>query len=163
MQKILPKVVMLATAATFSYAAQVTDQFDVFVTVSSACTVAANDLDFGTYTGAQLDGTSTINVRCTVLTPYSLFLSAGLGGEADFTPRSMDGDTNSSQILEYDLYSDALRTTIWGDGNNGSGTQIGVGLGTSIDVPHTVFGRIPGSQNVQPQVYRDTITATVDY
>lgn len=154
-------ITIAATAATLTFAATATDAFDVYVNVQGACSVTAADLDFGTYTGAQLDGTSTTNVTCTLLTPYTLALSAGLGAETDFSPRTMDGDDNASQILEYDLYTDVTRTTIWGDGTNGSGTQ--GGLGTGLAVPHIVYGRIPASQNVQAQTYRDTITATVNY
>jgi len=163
MRTIIRHAAMLAAAATLLNAGQVTDQFDVIVTVQGACTVTANDLDFGTYTGAQLDATTSINVNCTLLTPYTLSLSAGGGGEADFTPRQMTGETNTSQILDYDLYTSFARTTVWGDGTNGSGTQSGVGLGTALPVVHTVYGRIDSGKNVQPQSYRDTVTAIVDY
>lgn len=153
-------VTVAATAATLTFAASVTDAFDVTANVTSACSVVAGDLNFGTYTGSQLDGSSDVNVTCTLLTPYTVKLDTGLSG--DYAQRYMDGDTNTSQHLNYNLYTDITRATTWGDGTGGTGTATGLGLGVTA-LTHTVYGRIPASENVQPDTYRDTITATVEY
>ena len=88
-------------------------------------------------------------------------LSTGLS--ADYATRLMDGDSNASQQLQYNLYTDSGHSTIWGDGSGSTVNVSGVGLGLLTSNTHTVYGEIPIEQDVQPQVYRDTITVTVGY
>ncbi len=164
MNSTIQKGAALALITACSFGANVNDSFTVTANVTSACTVSATDLAFGNYTGTQLDGTSTVTANCVLLTGYTIALNAGAGtGAAYSTGRKMTGDSNTSATLTYNLYSDLLRTTIWGDGTDSSFTVSGVGLGTAIGVPHTVYGRIPAGENVPAQAYTDTITATLTY
>lgn len=120
------------------------------------CTVSAGTVAFGSYNPfdqqAQ-DSAGTINVNCTPETSYVLSLSTGGGSYAQ---RQL---SDSGELLFYNLYTNASRTVIWGDGSGGSGT---VG-GSGGDVNYTVYGRIPALQNVEAGIYGDSIIVTVTF
>jgi spore coat protein U-like protein len=142
---------------------------------AAVCTVLATPHAFGNYTspgGAQTDSTSTVTVTCTpdlillaCSTSYSIALSAGTS--ASYNPRQLASGANR---LDYNLYTSASRSTVWGDGSGGSSTVSGT-INTSILSllclaginNHTVYGRIPAAQNVAPGIYADTITVTVTF
>jgi len=69
--------------------------------------------------------------------------------------------TDGSNTLEYNLYTDAGRTTVWGDGTASSVTAAGTGSGAQQSL--TVYGRIPASQSVPAGSYSDTVTATINF
>jgi spore coat protein U-like protein len=70
-----------------------------------------------------------------------------------------------AEKVDYQLYTDAARTTVWGDGAGGTAVQSGVG--TAAPRTLTVYGRIPDAgANLSAAVradYRDTVTITVTY
>ena len=54
-------VAVLALVSTSAFAANTaTTTFSVTATVQATCLVSANTLAFGTYSGVQLDGTTTV-------------------------------------------------------------------------------------------------------
>ena len=77
------------------------------------------------------------------------------------------GDTGR---LAYGLFSDAARTTPWGDGGAG-GATVGGTITTSLlallclpgHQAHTIHGRIPANQSVPAGVYADQVVLTVTY
>lgn len=88
---------------------------------------------------------------------YTVLLSAGDAGS--YSPRKLSGGAHT---LSYNLYTDPLRTIVWGDGSGGTTSITGAfALPGAID--HTVYGRLPAQQNVGAGVYSDTITATIDF
>ncbi len=156
------KKILLAAGISFiassaSFAATTTTTFQVTATVAAACSVSATDHSFGAYAGVQLDATSTITPTCTLLTPYSISLDTG--ANASGTQRRMK-NTASADYLSYSLFSDALRTIVWGTG--GGGTVVN-GVGTGLAAPSTVYGRIAAAQNVPTGSYADTITVTLTF
>lgn len=133
------------------------------------CSVSATSVAFGSYnplSASNTDSTGTVTVSCTLggiislLVNYTINLSKG--GAATYTPRRM---TSGSNTMNYNLYTNSSRTTIWGDGTGGT-TNISdgylLGIGTTVR-NYTVFGRIPPLQNIAPGAYADTITITVNY
>ena len=147
----LPAPVLAATA---------TASFTVTATVVASCTLNGGiPLAFGTYTpGVAKDATTTFTATCTTGTPYALDLSAGSGSGASFATRRM---TSGADTLDYGLYTDAGRTTVWGDGTGGSNT---VGsTGTGVTQTFTVYGRIPAAAAATVGTYLDTITVTATY
>ena len=60
--------------------------------------------------------------------------------------------------MNYNLYTDATRTAVWGDGVGASNVSA---TGTSVDLP--IYGRIPARQTVPAKGYTDAITVTIDY
>lgn len=124
--------------------------------VRADCTVSAGGVAFGGYdvfSPSALDGAGTISVNCSPGSSYSLGLSAGGGS---YGQRRL---SNGPAALNYNLYTDASRSVVWGDGTNGTSTVSGDGE----SVGHTVYGRIPPQQNVTTGSYGDTIIVTVNF
>lgn len=138
-------------------AATATGSMAVSSTIQASCSVSASALAFGTYSGSQLDATTTVDVTCTNTTPYNIGLNAGTGTGATVSSRKM---TAGSTTLNYALYSDSGHATNWG---NTVGTDTVTGTGTGASQSLTVYGRIAGSQTSAPGSYADTITVTVTY
>jgi spore coat protein U-like protein len=154
---------ILLAAAGAADAATDTTTFTVTATVGANCFVSATDLDFGSYTGvAALTSTADVNVRCTDDWPYTLTLSTGNG---TYGQRLL---SNGTGTLEYNLFSEATYTNIWGDGTDGSTTVGGAGEGLSAanEVTHRVYGELPNSvanQDAAAGTYTDSITVTITY
>ena len=134
-----------------------TTSFTLTVLITGSCTISANALAFGNYTGAVLNGTTSMAVTCTNNIPYTVGLNAGTATGATVTNRMMTGPNGS--LLKYSLFSNSGRTTNWG---NSSGSWVS-GTGTGSAQTLTVYGQIPASQNTMSGTYMDTIIATVTY
>lgn len=127
----------------------------------AACSVNPTPVAFGIYSPfnvAPTDTAGTLRVSCdTVTVGYTILLSAGSAGA--YSPRGLSG---GGYTLSYNLYADALRTVVWGDGSGGTTTVSGAfALPGAID--HTVYGRLPAGQNVGAGAYTDTITVTINF
>ncbi len=120
------------------------------------CTVSASGVVFGSYdvfNPGALDGAGNINVSCDPVTGFTVKLSSGGGSYAQ---REMTG---TSGVLDYNLYTNASRSIVWGDGTGG--TSVGGGTGDNVNLP--VYGRIPAGQNLPAGSYGDTIVVTVEF
>lgn len=124
---------------------------------AASCTVSAVSAAFGGYDVFQQQATETtgsVTVTCHSTTTYTISLSAGSG---TFAARVMK---NGTQQLNYNLFTDAQRLTVWGDGTAGTSTVSATATGGS----YTVYGMIPALQKtVGAGSYSDTITVTVTY
>jgi spore coat protein U-like protein len=132
--------------------------------VEAACTVRIDAvIAFGTYSifsPTPLDTAGQFDVRCTggdQNATLHISLSAGLTGT--YAGRRL---TSGAEFLVYNLYRDAARTIIWGDGT--AGTQVFIG---PADGPRRqyfdVFGRIPPLQDAAVGTYSDAVRITVNY
>ena len=135
-------------------------------------TSAAN-IDFGAYDPildtASLDAVGRITVTCVGNERIELRLSHGSSGT--YAARTM---TAGTRRLAYNLYLDAGRTIVFGDGSGGSQAaqcQTG-GSGRDCATSGTqgarqatlVFhGAVPPAQDVVPGLYADNLTVTVDF
>ena len=138
----------------------VSTTFRVSARVEAVCEVTASDLAFGTYTaqaGTPLQGTTLLRATCTPGTTYNVGLDAGTSPGATVNQRKMVSGANN---LNYQLYSDSARSTIWG---NTTGTDTVTGAGTGLAVDHTVYGAVPAAQVIPAGDYQDTITVRVYY
>lgn len=157
--KLLIAGMMIMGCTGQAQALEATTTFAVTATVISTCIVAATPLAFGNYdaSGADTDATNTVTVTCTSGTSYDVGLDAGGGSGATVATRKM---TSGANTLDYTLYSDAGRTTVWGDtvGTDTVNATAGV-----LPTAHTVYGRIPSGQYVPTGLYTDTINVTVTY
>jgi spore coat protein U-like protein len=143
-----------------SFAATATSTFQVQVAITATCTInSATTLNFGTQgvLSANVDQTSTIQVQCTNTTPYNIGLDAGTGSGATVAVRKL---TSGGNTVNYTLYSDTGRTTVWG---NTVSTDTVAGTGNGSAQSYTVYGRIPTQTTPAPGNYADTITVTVTY
>ena len=142
------------------FAATTTTTFTVSVTLAATCTInSASTLNFGNQgiLSTNVDQTSTIQVTCTNSTPYNIGLDAGTGTGATVATRKL---TSGGATVNYSLYSDSGRTTVWG---NTIGTNTVTGTGNGAGQNYTVYGRIPSQTTPAPGTYTDTITVTVTY
>ena len=126
--------------------------------VFPGCGIGANSLNFGNYTGAVLNATTTIQVACTSGTSYTVGLNAGTAAGATVTKRSMTLNGGTT-LLGYALYSNAGHSANWG---NSSGSWV-AGTGDNAIQNLTVYGQIPAGQSVPTGNYTDTIVATLTY
>jgi spore coat protein U-like protein len=120
------------------------------------CSVTPQGVAFGSYdtlSASPTDGAGNINVSCDASTSFTVSLSTGSG---TYSQRIMSGGADQ---LGYNLYTDASRTAIWGDGL-GSTSNVSA-TGSNVDL--SVYGRIPAQQNVPANAYADTVTVTVAY
>ena len=143
---------------SWAAAATTTATFTVTATVTTNCTLTANNLNFGTYAGAIVTGTTTLTATCSTGTPYTIGLNAGTSAGASVTTRAMTGP--GTDLLHYGLFQDAAHSVNWGDT---PGTDTEASTGTGAAQTFTVNGQIPASQFVQPGNYSDTITATLTF
>jgi spore coat protein U-like protein len=153
-------------AAGIAQAATTTTTFAVTATVQSTCSATAGTLAFPAYTpggGTQI-ANSTISVKCTKNTPFTVALNAGSTTGDTFAQRLMASGANT---LQYNLYTTSGLTSIFGDGvTGGSVTAAGTGLGVATANSVSVFGQLPDNATNQAAVagaYSDTITVTVSY
>lgn len=122
--------------------------------VLAACILNVQNVTFGNYDvfdNNHLDSTGNINVTCDTVSTYTISLSPGNGS---FTNRVLLSGPNN---LVYNLFVDAARTIVWGDGSGASATV----TGTTTNANHTVYGRIPARQNVVVGSYQDSVTVTI--
>ena len=96
---------------------------------------------------------------------YRVVLSPGLNSVTAADRQMASGTTR----LRYNLFEDSARSAIWGDGFNSTvvatgGMTVGPGAGNGIRIAtHTLYGRIPGLQDVLPGHYADTLVLTLNY
>jgi spore coat protein U-like protein len=140
------------------------DTFAVTSTVVNSCIVAASPLAFPSYiptSATATTGSTTLNVTCTLGAPYTVALSNGSGTGADATAgmsgRKMAG--SASAQLGYNLYQDSGYSQAWGS----TGAYLMSATGTGLQVPLTVYGRIPASQVVAAGNFSDTINVTISF
>ncbi|WP_399371074.1 spore coat protein U domain-containing protein [Thermosynechococcus sp. HN-54] len=81
------------------------------------------------------------------------------GNASRFTPRQT---TSGRGRLDYNLYIDAARTQIWGDGTGGSTLRTLVPVNNAPTIL-SIFDRIPPRQFVPAGIYSDTIVVTLEY
>ena len=159
--------VLLASAGA-AQAATATTTFTVSATVLKNCTVTATNLAFGNYTpgsGVSPAANSTVAVKCTKNTAFTVALDKGTTTGGTIAQRLMT-DGAAGDTLQYNLYTTAGFTTVWGDGTGSSVTQAGTGTGMATAVNFTAFGQLPDNatnQAAPPNGYTDTITVTVTY
>jgi spore coat protein U-like protein len=125
------------------------------------CSVSTSDLNFGSYdpvssnATAPSDSATTLTVDCqgTLIAlqetiTVSIALSSGSGaGAGSYNPRQMQ-DIFSGDKLNYNLYWDAARTQIAGNGTAGTSK-----LSRSAQVPCVLLFLLCGSTTFRPTVY----------
>lgn len=132
----------------------------------ATCTVSTTGVAFGTYnqlSGSPLTSTGTVSVTCnrTGARDYAYTIALSTGGSGTYQPRRMTGVST----LDYNLYTDATYTTIWGDGTN-STSLVSSTLrvtGQSSTNNHLVYGRVPAGQGAYQGGYSDSLVATLTY
>lgn len=140
----------------------------------ATCSVAATGVNFGAYDislAAPDDSTGDVTVTCSYVPPggatdinLQAALSQGISGS--YSPRQM---ASGPARLNYNLYLDTARISIWGNGLSGTGIatasfKVGPGVGNGTRTAQfPVYGRVPALQVVGMGGYSDTIVVTVTF
>jgi spore coat protein U domain-containing protein, fimbrial subunit CupE1/2/3/6 len=141
----------------------------VTASVTSKCLVSATStVAFGNYdpvqanssTGSDLDGQGTVTIRCTPGDGVSIALDQG----ANFSSPNRRMAGPSTSFLNYELYQEAARTNVWGNGST-IGTVLAISASTNNNARNfNVYGRIPKGQDPGATgSYSDTVQATVNF
>lgn len=166
----LKRVICLAAIALLAHqpihgaqAATVTQNLGVSLVVNAQCVLgAAPALNFSAtslLTGAA-DAQATMSLQCTSGTEYRIKLGAGTGTNATTSQRRMKGTASATNLINYNVFSDAARATIWGDTTSAPAWVTGTGTGAAVSIP--IYARVP-QQTAAPDTYTDTIAITVEY
>lgn len=151
-----------ASAAPGLAAAQAgpTANFNVTLTITANCVIAANNLAFGSHgvLATAVTGNTTLNVTCSNTTPYTVGLSAGTGTGSTGTTRFMSGTGSNTQTVAYQLYQPGSQTVVWGDAQVADRVS---GVGNGSAQPLVVNGAVPVQTTPAPDNYSSTVTATV--
>jgi spore coat protein U-like protein len=133
--------------------------------MAAGCSVSTSGIAFGSYNpllAAALDSAGDLAVSCSAPTAYSLALGTGTGtGTGSHAGRQLSGGRGVG--LVYDLFLDASRSTVWGDGSSASAVVSGVAPEGGAVARHTVYGRIPARQNLPAGIYSDSVSILVSY
>jgi len=130
------------------------------------CSVSLTSIAFGSYnpqSPSPTDTVGTLSVSCSSPDPANSTMSIALspGASGNSNTRMMQSGVHP---LYYNLYTNAARTTVWGDGSGG-GETVAASFPTSsrASVKISIYGRIPAQQNGWVGVYHDSVTVTVSY
>ncbi len=117
------------------------------------------------------NGNGTLTVTCSydstdtgvINVTYTISLAAGSSNS--FVQRQMKSGANA---FGYNLYTTNAYSVVWGDGTGSTATISGTARlnngHPSQTNTHTVYGRIPGLQDVAvASDYQDNVTVTVTY
>ncbi|GAC1340003.1 MAG: hypothetical protein NVS2B9_12910 [Myxococcales bacterium] len=121
--------------------------------------VLSTGVAFGAYnplSPVDTDSVGNIYYYCPGALPPAISISSG--SAASFSPRQM---TSFAEVMSYNLYTDATRTAVWGDGTGGSSTV--VGPNSPFPVVEQVYGRIFALQSVAAGNYSDTLLVTLNF
>jgi spore coat protein U-like protein len=161
----------LATAVCLAVAAPL-----AHAQASLICTPANNTINFGAYDilgGAILDGTGSFTITCTASGGGPAATTVLYTARLDVTPIRQMAPPSGADRISYNIYTDALRSQVWGNGSGGTVTITGTLIvprdGSATSAPRTYYGRIsPGGQDVSaaspgppPTIYSQSLTITV--
>jgi spore coat protein U-like protein len=114
---------------------------------------------YDTFGGSPLDSAGSITFTCqNVGVADTIVIDLSRGNASGFFPRKM---LRLGTAFLYNLYLDAARTVVWGDGTSGTSHYGPVNPPSGSPVTVSVYGRVPAGQNVAAGSYSDTIVATV--
>jgi len=149
--------VMIVATAGAAMAVSATTSFTAQTNAIAVCkiTTSASTIDFGNYDPTSSsnndNGTGSFGFKCTKGTVYKVYITP--------STRAM---TSGAESLNFELYSDAGRTSVFPSttaaGISGSAASNGIEITTNI------YGRILAGQDVSAgNAFTQTLTATVDY
>lgn len=148
--------VALALGASAAQAQTVINStFTASATVPAACSIstAPSNMAFGTYTGAVLDASSSLAVTCANGLAYKVFLTTSSGA------RGLIASVGGLPTLNYELFTDSARTTVFPSTSAGATAATGTGASQTL----SIFGRIAAGQTNVPGSYSQTVTVNVEY
>jgi spore coat protein U-like protein len=131
---------------------------------AQSCSISTvSGVSFGSYdalNASPLDQTGSITYECDILFASTVTVDLSPGGSGTYSSREMQKGADS---LQYNLYLDATRLLIWGDGTGGTSRfgPVSPVLGSPNTL--TIYGRIPARQASPIGAYTDTVVATINF
>lgn len=125
-----------------------------------SCSISVTGINFGTYNvfnGTPLVSTGGLTFRCNPGGVVQIWLSAGQSGT--YHSRAL---FQAVEPLSYNLYRNATRSEIWGDGSSGT-FEVSIAAEKNTWIPLTIYAEIPPMQDVTAGSYTDIITATINF
>lgn len=145
--------------------------FQVKMTITPACTVAATDIALPSVAAQSAavtqSASNTITVNCSKGTPFYVGLAPS--NNSTVGAGTMAGTGSNTDKVPYQLYSSASFTSanVWGNtatsssvGNGKSGT--GAGMASAKAVSFTAYAQATNA-DFTPDNYTDTVTVNVNY
>jgi len=129
---------------------------------SPSCTISVTSVAFGNYnvfTTTPDDSTGTITYRCNSAA-MNISIALSDGSSTTFSPRTL---RKGGEVLSYNLYRNAARTQIWGNGTGGTSVYTQSNPPNNQNVNVSVYGRIPALQDVSAGNYSDTVSAVINF
>ena len=150
-------------------AASQSNVVQVSTSVSASCTIGTAIIAFAPYdpvnTNATIpdDQAGDITIRCTKGTS-GITINLGNGAHNAGNQRRMANTASATTFINYELYQDTGRTSVWGAGDSGS-IRSGPDLnGTGSIMAVTMYGRIPPAQLAATSgTYNDTLISTINF
>jgi spore coat protein U-like protein len=128
-----------------------------------SCRVAVDPVVFGSFSGSRIDATGRVTITCDGKGSNNVITIGLTNGRANsFVPRLLSGP--NLENLEYNLYTDADHTIIWGNGQGQTRLQFrrfdfrGTASETAV---LTIFGSMPDQALPSPGPYADSISVAV--
>ena len=128
----------------------------------ATCTISVTSVNFGSYNvfgGSATDSTGTITVNCNN-TAHNISVTLSKGASSTYNPRTM---LRGAEALSYNLFRDAARSSIWGDGTASTSTYTDNNPPNATNITLTVYGRVPAGQDVSAGSYSDTVAAVINF
>ncbi len=158
---------MLYNSGSASAAGTQTSTVLVTASIPPSCTIGTAFIAFPAYdpvnshAAVPNDQTGDIVIRCT---KGASGITVGLGNGANNTgtQRRMVNTADATVTVDYEVYQEPGRTSIWGPGDGGQ-VRTGPDLnGTGANVTVTMYGRIPPHQlQATAGTYNDTLVSTI--
>ena len=131
----------------------------VSLSVFQGCSLKTQPMTFllpAVVTNDTLDTTSTITVKCSPNTNFTVDLDDGLYPKG--IKRQMRDPV--AGFVEYQVYRDTPRSKVWRKGNfdNVAGNS---GTGTPFDI--VLYGRVANASKIKAGGYKDTLTVTLNF
>jgi spore coat protein U-like protein len=157
-------------SAPSAHAQVASSSFPVSAAVAAVCSISTAPLTFGNYdpivanASTDLDINGSVTVTCTRGSQVWIELNPGThAGNALVTTRAMQSGV--ADFLDYELFSNVGRTTVWGLGDPGIG---GAGFAPAPAANRNprvfpIHGRVPAGQDSAVGNYTDTVQATVNF
>jgi spore coat protein U-like protein len=155
--------VLVVSSDSQVVAGSATANLSVTAAVGANCTISTAPVAFPAYdpvvanASTNDDGTGSVIITCTRGSTATIGLGLGLNVSGS-QMRMKDATTD---YLNYALYQDSGRATVWG--NSGAGLLSPVAAPDKNPRTFTVYGRIPSAQDVPAGSYTDTVVATVNF
>ena len=130
-----------------------------------SCTVSSPGFTsiYDPATGTPNDNVGSATINCTRASGDSNSVTYTLDSNQGLRSRSQSyRASRSGQDIDYDIYTNAARTSPWAAGLPFSGT-LDFGAGTSLTLSLPYYPRIAAGLNPPAGIYTDTVTMTLTY